>query len=296
MKSIVGGLFVERRQSCPPAHSLNRKYSAADPPQGGRQVGHGPSVAPPADLKEEETCHDDGNEACCDGTGLLVWPGSRLLASFLADPLGARRFFPQALATSRWDSGKERRSTRRNGCDGSSLVDEGQNVMDPSTTPGPYERHDELILPGPNGEIDGRKHVFLANRPLQGKGVTAGGLAIKQTMPPATEPVHGDDFSAASQSADTHRASQKIGELGAAPCRRTTRRTASSVVLELGAGTGICGMVASLSFGCQVTALCTKTEMQVKLLLDLKRPGILVALGIGVGAAFEITPSCRNFR
>lgn len=49
-------------------------------------------------LKGEPTSSETavpGETSLFDGTGLLVWPGSRLLASFLAHPLGMRHCYPQ---------------------------------------------------------------------------------------------------------------------------------------------------------------------------------------------------------
>lgn len=120
------------------------------------------------------------------------------------------------------------------------------------------ERHDG-ILSEANGEINGRKHGVLDNRPLQEKCITGPVIIDKQTVPPAADSPHGEGCRA-SCSTYTYRASQRTGELGAAPYVRTTRGTASSAVLELGAGTGICGMAASLSLGCPVTALQTRIK------------------------------------
>lgn len=168
------------------------------------------------------------------------------------DPLGARRCFPQVLATSRTGPCKEIRSTRPNGCDGEDLIDVGQNVMGPSTSLGQSARR-EAILPAPNDELDPRKQVVLGNMLLQGVHMTEGPETERNVSPTTVSP-HGEDRSTggAYNRTDAKRTSQISGH-GVAPDTKSAQTTASSAVLELGAGTGVCGMAASLSLGCTVT-------------------------------------------
>lgn len=80
------------------------------------------------------------------------------------------------------------------------------------------------------------------------------GNEVKRSVPSAEASSHDKDRSTASSGTDAKRASERIGGLRAVPDTEPVRTTAAAAVLELGAGTGICGMAASLSLGCPVTA------------------------------------------
>lgn len=81
------------------------------------------------------------------------------------------------------------------------------------------------------------------------------GNEVKRSVPSAKASSHDEDRSStASSGTDAKRASERIGGLRAVPDTKSVRTTAAAAVLELGAGTGICGMAASLSLGCPVTA------------------------------------------
>lgn len=159
-------------QPPPPMRSLRPSsdleflcFTTKQPPQQGRPTDVGSSAIPPADPKGEEACQEDGNNGDRgDGTGLLVWPGSRLLASFLVDPLGARRCFPRVLPTSRSGSCEDNRPARRGGCDGDTILfDGGRKALDPSTTPQQSEPHG-VVLPELEAEKEGKIHLVLGDK------------------------------------------------------------------------------------------------------------------------------------
>ena len=169
--------------------------------QEGQQRGCGSSRTPPTHLLGD----GDENNHRFDGTGLLVWPGSRLLASFLADPLGARRIFPH-IFTSGLDYRGTTRSTASERC--------GANSMGSSrpSASGHCEQRDGLRCVVHGDHLTSHKDVLLDDGSLPGKN--------RETAP----------------------------STGSA--RETARGL--SAILELGAGTGVCGIAASLNFGCPV--------------------------------------------
>lgn len=198
---------------------------------------------------------DDDDEKYFDGTGLLVWPGSRLLASFLVDQLGARRLFPPANGSlpGCWC---ERCSTT---CGEMPLIPVvgGQKVstiITTTTTPEHCERRDELTTTSMfndgnstcgNVECGGEKLL-----PATGE-IESAATEIRHTKHPATGTVNGGGCRAETRTKATHPAAQNCGS-GIVTLERTVRRPASRAVLELGAGTGICGMAASLALDCSV--------------------------------------------
>lgn len=178
-----------------------KPYAPQDTPRGSRESDCGPCATTP---------HEDSN---FDGTGLHVWPGSRLLARFLTDPSGARRLFPQFI-------------TDQPGC----------------------------------------------APPLHGAGSTCDGQADDMH---ATSFSNGKMTPSAAAAADGRRESSPRPRHRTAPhqdyrCVAVDQRSAPPTVLELGAGTGVCGMTASLSLGCSVVLTDRRSDILENLRINIK--------------------------
>lgn len=247
-------------QDTPEACKESRRRGAHRPSMSPTESGSSPS----ADMLPtgQATRHDDNDEKCFDGTGLLVWPGSRLLASFLVDPLGARRLFPQAVG-SRSSCCCERRCSCVRGV--TSLAVGWQNEKVPSsTTPGHCQRHDELTPSVYDGDVT--CGIVCREKKLL--------PAIRHTTPPAAEVLNGGGCCTATRTKVTHAASQKGGRCGMVALKRAMRRPASPAILELGAGTGICGMAASLSLGSSVIVTDRRDDVLANLRENIKLNGL----------------------
>lgn len=183
-------------------HFPPKPCAPQDTPQWSRESNCGPSAT---------TTHDDTG---FDGTGLHVWPGSRLLARFLTDPSGARRLFPQYVADPP-------------GC-APPLHDAGNNL---------------------DGQTDDMDASSSPSSSSSGKMTPSAAAAADGRWASSTRPLH---RTAAHQD---YR------------CVAVGQRSAPPTVLELGAGTGVCGMTASLSLGCSVVL----TDRRSDILDNLRR-------------------------
>ncbi|CAB1116128.1 unnamed protein product [Ectocarpus sp. CCAP 1310/34] len=187
-------------------HASRRvRRSKTDTPRGSRESAGGPSAT---------TTHDDSN---FDGTGLHVWPGSRLLARFLAEPSGARRLFPQFV-------------TRQPGC--------------------------APPLHGGGSSCDGQTGDMRATS------------SSNRKMTPSAE-----------AAADGRRESSPRPRHRTAPhqdsrCVAVDQSSAPPTVLELGAGTGVCGMAASLSLGCSVVLTDRRSDILENLRKNINLNGL----------------------
>lgn len=239
--------------------------------------------------------YDDDDDDCFDGTGLLVWPGSRLLASFLVDPLGARRFFPCAI-DSLSNCCRERHSTTRvcSSVRGETSLHAvgGQDLSTATLTWGHCTRRDELMTTSTHDEsstcdiaVCGGKKLLPANIEVE---VTT--TAIGHTTPQAMDTKDGRSCCAVTRTKATYVASQTLDDTyGMVALEGTVRRPTSPTVLELGAGTGICGMAASLALGCPVIVTDRKKDVLANLQENIKLNGLghtaqVVRLAWGGGA------------
>lgn len=262
------------RSSTSPTES--RSTSAADtPPTGGLAA---------------RSNEDGEDEKYFDGTGLLVWPGSRLLASFLVDPLGARRLFPRAL-DSLSSSCCERDSTTRGfrcipvdaslitvgGHKGSFSKAATPTTTTTTTTRGHCARCDEQMTTSLN---DGNTNTCVAccgeTKLLSANiDVKATTTAIRHAKPsPAEDVIHEGGCCAQTGTKATHAAVQKDSGCGMAGPERTVRRPASPAILELGAGTGVCGIAASLALGCSVIVTDRRNDVLANLRENIKLNGL----------------------
>ncbi len=161
-----------------------------------------------------------------DGTGLLVWPGSRLLASFLVDPSGACRLLPQVFTSGLGHRGATRPTAISDGPRVENvLAGEGQTILSSSDlAPGPCKRHNgpgDRLLPPHRGACLDQGFVLPEENRM---ALTPDSKVLNEQAP--------------------------VVDI-------TTREAAqvSPAMLELGAGTGVCSIAASLKFGCPVSVL-----------------------------------------
>ncbi|CAN0325239.1 unnamed protein product, partial [Ectocarpus sp. 13 AM-2016] len=176
-----------------------------DTPRGSRESAGGPSAI---------TTHDDSD---FDETGLHVWPGSRLLARFLTDSLGARRLFPQFV-------------TRQPGC-APPLHGAGSSC---------------------DVQTDDMRATSLSNRKITPSAAAAADGRRESSPRPRHRTASHQDYR----------------------CVAVDQRSAPPTVLELGAGTGACGMTASLSLGCSVVLTDRRSDILENLRININLNGL----------------------
>lgn len=190
--------------------------------QEERHTRHGPDT------------NSDGGKSCFDGTGLLVWPGCRLLATFLVDPRGVRHHFPYLVA------GQGEISNGAHYCGSGDKTfcsigqDEGANTTQKCTQP-------RKSAPACGGE----SFAGLCDGDIFKKNVRHTAFILNEIEHPTPGAV-GISINNRRNEETHYRTARSLssGHCGNPLASRLHDRGA---VLELGAGTGICGMVASMT-------------------------------------------------
>lgn len=193
------------------------------------------------------------HETGVDRTGLVVWPGSRLLAEFLVDPVGARKHCAHCF-------------TRK-----SLSVASDENCSQKLPRPPLLPEFLALKTPVPNWDhgpfVDGS-----ACEVHEGGRSTTKGAGLRPFL-----------SSAMQRSGEDHLSARSV-----APQKLQQRQR--EMILDLGAGTGICGMAASIAFGC----VAMLTDKRIDVLENLRENIRLNKLETSVRAA-QMAWGCKEY-
>lgn len=104
--------------------------------------------------------------------------------------------------------------------------------------------------------------------------IEAATTEIRHTIPPVTGAINGGGCRVGGRPKVTHPVVQKCGGCGVMALEKIIGRPEPQAVLELGAGTGICGIAASLALGCPVIMTDRRNDILANLRENIKLNGL----------------------